>query len=90
MHRTCSTNAKTDPFCLSILGLNLHRLEIGRDLERCFGLGPDLVDGDTLSVLDQCQSLLEVHVEHRKLGDDAADAGATGEGKGAFYCALAV
>jgi len=70
---------------LGLPSLNLHGLEVGRDPERGVGLGRDLVDRDALGVLDQRQTGLGVDVEHGEFGDDAADAGAAGQGEYAFY-----
>ena len=58
-----------------------HRLHVIRNIERSFRLGLDLVNGDTISKLNQGQALGEVDVENAELSDDTANAGRTGQGE---------
>lgn len=56
-----------------------HGLQVISDLERSLGLGLHLLDGNAVGDLDQGQAVSEVDIEHAEVGDDAADAGRSGQ-----------
>jgi hypothetical protein len=63
--------------------LQLHKLQVSGDLEGGSGLAADLLDGDTLSVLDQSQTLGGADVEDGQVGDNGRDTAGAGQGESA-------
>lgn len=66
-----------------------HRLQVISDLERSSSLAADLINRDTLSVLDQGQSLSRADVENSQVSDDLPHAAGTGKGERAICITLA-
>ena len=66
-----------------------HRLQVICNLERSSSLAADFINRDTLSVLDQGQSLSRADVEDSQVGDDLPHAARTGKGEGAVCITLA-
>lgn len=55
---------------ISPSNLQLHGLQVSRDIEGGSGLAADFLDSDTLGVLNQGQTLGGADVENGKVGDD--------------------
>jgi len=67
-----------------------HRLQVISNLERSLCLGLDLVNSNTVSKLNQSQTVGEVDVKDAKVGNDTADAGLAGQGEFAVLDDLGV
>lgn len=63
--------------------LQLHGLQVSGDLEGGSSLAADLINGNTLGVLNQSQTLGGVAVEHSQVGDDGGNAAGTSQREGA-------
>lgn len=63
--------------------LQLHGLQVSSDLERSKSLAADLLNGNTLSVLNQSQTLGGAAVEDGEISDDGGNAAGTGQGESA-------